>query len=133
MDPITGAIVAGLTAGVAGGVTEAGKSLIVDAYQALKAALRQRCGLESELAQAVDKLEQKPDSTGRQETLREEVEAAGVAADAELKTLAAALLQALQQTAEGQVALGKYQIQAGNIGVVGDNTQVEGGIHFGKP
>jgi hypothetical protein len=130
MDPISAAIVTALAAGVAGGVGEAGKKLMVDAYDALKAALRQKCGVDSEVVEAVEKLEKKPDSAGRQGTLQEEVEAAKAADDTELKQLAQALLKALKDTPEGQAAMSKYNVTAENIGVVGDNAHVEGGIHF---
>ena len=44
------------------------------------------------------------------------------------------MTSALQQSDEGKVALKKYNvtIQDSQVGVVGDNTQVKGGIHFGK-
>lgn len=131
MDPVSAAIIAGLAAGVAGGATEVGKNVMVDAYSALKAALKQKFGVDSDLADAVENLEKKPDSAGRQETLKEEVEATRAANDAELKQLAQALLAALKESPEGRAAMSKYQIEAGNIGVVGDQTHVEGGIHFG--
>jgi hypothetical protein len=69
MDPITTAIIAALALGVAGGVQEVGKEVVVDAYQALKTTLRQKLGAESEVVDAVEKLEKKPDSEGRRATL----------------------------------------------------------------
>ena len=135
MDPITGAIVAALAAGVVSGATEVGKKLLVDAYDALKAALKQKRGAESDLVQAVEKLEQKPDSEARQAVVAEEVTGAKLTADAELVKLAQALLNALKETPEGEKALGKYHIEAhdSEIGVIGDHVQIEGGIHFDKP
>lgn len=135
MDPITAAIVAALAAGVAAGATEVGKKVIVDAYDALKAALKKKFGADSDLAEAVEKLEKKPDSTGRQETLKEEVEAAKAANDPQLQQLAQALIEALKSTPEGQKAVSKFQVDArgAQIGVIGDKAKVEGGIHFGKP
>ena len=134
MDPITAAIVAALAAGVAAGATEVGKKVIVDAYDALKAALKKKFGADSDLAEAVEKLEKKPDSAGRQETLKEEVEAAQAANDPQLQQLAQALIEALKSTPEGEKAVSKYQIDArgAQIGVLGDEAKVEGGIHFGK-
>ena len=135
MDPITAAIVAALAAGVAAGATEVGKKVIVDAYDALKAALKKKFGADSDLAEAVEKLEKKPDSAGRQETLKEEVEAAQAANDPQLQQLAQALIEALKSTPEGEKAVSKYQVDArgAQIGVIGDKVKVEGGIHFGKP
>jgi len=134
MDPITGAIVAALAAGVVSGATEVGKKLLVDAYDALKAALKQKCGAEGDLVQAVETLEQKPDSEARQAVVAEEVTGANLAADAELVKLAQALLHALKDSPGGEEALNKYHIEAhdSEIGVIGDDAHIEGGIHFGK-
>ena len=134
MDPITGAIVAALAAGVISGATEVGKKMIVEAYDALKAAIKQKCGAEGDLVQAVETLEQKPDSGARQAVVAEEVTGANLAADAELVKLAQALLDALKDTPAGEEALSKYHIEAqdSEIGVIGDRAHIEGGIHFGK-
>ena len=47
MDPITIALVAPLSSGVLNGTAEAGKSLIVDAYTALRDDVKHRCGADS--------------------------------------------------------------------------------------
>ena len=41
---------------------------------------------------------------------------------------------AIDESPQGQQALSKYnvQISGGQVGVVGDNTRITGGIHFGK-
>ena len=59
---------------------------------------------------------------------------ANLADDAELVKLAQALLDALKDTPAGEKALSKYHIEAqdSEIGVIGDDAHVEGGIHFGK-
>lgn len=101
MDPITASLVAALAVGMAGGLTEAGKQLIPDAYNALKAALQRKFGVNSELLSAVNNLEKKPDSKGRAETVQEEVKAAGAATDPELLKLAEALQAALKQSEAG--------------------------------
>ena len=132
MDPITGAIVAALVAGVGGGVAEVGKKVIVDAYETLKAALQRKFGVNSELSEAVEKLEKRPDSEARQGLVAEEVETAGAAKDAELQQLAQDLIEALKTTSQGEQALVKYQVDVsgGQVGIIGDNAKVEGGIHF---
>jgi hypothetical protein len=121
MDPITTAIIAALTAGVVSGTTEVGKNVIVDAYNALKAALQKKCGLDSDLVEAVEKLEKKPDSTGRKETLKEEVEAAQADQDPDILTAAQALLELLKAQPGGeqrvqQIATGNYIAQASHGG-----------------
>ena len=134
MDPITTAIVAALAAGVAASAKEVGQKVIVDAYDALKTTLKKRFGPDSDLAEAVETLEKKPESAGRQTTVQEEVAAAKAAGDPELQKLAQALIEALKSTPEGEKAVGKYQVDVsgGQVGVIGDDAKVEGGIHFGE-
>ena len=134
MDPITGAIVAALAVGVVSGATKVGETVIVDAYKALKAAIKQKCGAEGDMVQAVETLEQKPDSGARQAVVAEEVTGANLAADPELVKLAQALVEALKETPKGQEAVSKYniQVQDSQIGVIGDHAHIEGGIRFGE-
>jgi disulfide oxidoreductase YuzD len=76
MEPITfTAIVAWISIGIATGATQA---VGEDAYQQLKAVLKRKFGDDSDIVEAVDKLEKKPDSEARKELLREEAEIAGV-------------------------------------------------------
>ncbi len=134
MDPITSAIVVALASGVAGGAGEVGKSVIVDAYTALKAALKQKCGVDSKVVKAVDDLEKEPDFKPNQDTLTGRVAQANIVDDSQLQQLAQALMEALKSTPEGQKATGKFQIDVsgGQVGVIGDDAEVKGGIHFGK-
>ena len=127
MDPITGAIVAALAAGVAAGATEVGKKVIVDAYEALKAAIKKNYGPDSDVVEAVDNLEQKPDSQARQAVVAEEIADADLTQDPDLVKLAQTLLDALKETPQGQQAVSKYNIQAtdSEIGIIGDNAHVE--------
>jgi hypothetical protein len=135
MDPVSAAIITGLAAGVAGGAAGVGQKLIVDAYDALKAVLQQQFGAGSDVVEAVEHLEKKPEAPARQAGAEEEVKAAQADADPAVVAAAQAVLEALKNTPEGQQALGKYHIEARNsqIGVIGDHTQIEGGIHFGEP
>ncbi|HZD55247.1 MAG TPA: hypothetical protein VE136_00880 [Anaerolineales bacterium] len=125
MDPITTAIVAGITAGIGPGVTEASKKAIVDAYDGLKGLIRRKFGDRSELAEAVDKLEQRPDSAGRKETLKEEVERANAEKDPEVLAAAQALLEKIQAQPGGeqhiQAATGRYIAQADRGGTASVN------------
>jgi hypothetical protein len=134
MDPITGAIVAALAAGVLGGVTEVGKKAIVDTYEALKAAIKRKYGEESKIAQAVSAVEDEPDFEPNQQALAGRVEQVDADEDPELEELAHKLLEALEETSQGKEALSKYniQIEGGQVGVIGDHTEVKGGMHFGS-
>ncbi len=94
MDPITTAIIAALA--------NLSKDAIKDGYGALKAALKKKFGAESDLVDAVDKLEKKPDSEGRKATLQEEVEIAKVNDDPDLIQLAQDLLDKIKEQPGGQ-------------------------------
>jgi hypothetical protein len=132
MDPITASLVAALAAGVAGGVTQVGSQLIVDAYTELKNALKEKFGVESKVGQAVDTLVEEPDFEPNQQALAGRLKQENADKDAELMALAKQLAEALETTAAGKEAVKKYQVNAQNIGVVGDNAHIEGGIKFGK-
>ncbi|MCG3207292.1 MAG: hypothetical protein FOGNACKC_00892 [Anaerolineae bacterium] len=121
MDPISAALIGGLAVGVASGLTDTGKKLIIDAYDALKAALRQKYGVDSELANAVEQLEKKPDSNSRQGMVQEEIAAAGADKDADLLAKAQALLDKLNEQPGGktiiqQIASGSNIAQASHGG-----------------
>jgi hypothetical protein len=68
MDPISLAII--------GALSKLSESVIKDSYEALKAAIARKFGIDSDISHAVDQLEKKPESTRRLETLKEEVETA---------------------------------------------------------
>jgi hypothetical protein len=111
MDPITTAIVTAVGTGLA-------KDVIKDSYEALKAALKKKSGYESDLVDAVDKLEKKPDSEARKATIQEEVGIAKVNDDPEIVKLAQDLLKQLKvaESAGGSINIG------GNVkGVVATN------------
>ncbi len=116
MEPVTTVILSALAAGAAAGVTEAGTKLVVDGYEALKAALTARFGADSDLAGAVAGLEKHPDSDGRKKTLHEEIVAAKAQEDPELVELARALLDQIESQPGGarhiQKAVGSYIAQA---------------------
>ena len=83
MDPITSAIVAALAAGAVSGLTQTSTTAITDAYQALKGLLAKKFGTGSQVAQAVDHLEAKPNSPARQGGLAEEIIAVQAERDSE--------------------------------------------------
>ena len=101
MDPITTAIVAALA--------NLSKDAIQDGYGALKAALKKKFGSESDLVDAVDKLEKKSDSEGRKATLQEEVEIAKVNDDPNIIRLAQDLLDKIKEQPGGQQIINQTQ------------------------
>jgi hypothetical protein len=116
MDPITAAIVAAVSAGAIGGLTEASKTALTDAYGKLKALLTKKFGKESEVVQAVEQVETKPASEARKALLAEEFVAVKADQDSELLQLAQALQQVVQSSTEhgghSQTATGSYIAQA---------------------
>ena len=112
MEPITTALIAAAVAGVA----KMGEQAIVDAYNGLKNLIRRKFGSDSEVAKAVEAVEAKPESEGRQATLREELSAAKVDQDQELIDAARKLLELLKAQPGGaqivQQATGSQIAQA---------------------
>lgn len=92
MDTITTAIINALSA--------FNKDDINDSYNALKLALKEKFGSNSDVVNAVEGLEYKPYSKGRQTTLQEEIETAAVNEDFEIVQLAQNLLHQLQNQPE---------------------------------
>ncbi|MEH2244222.1 hypothetical protein [Nostoc sp.] len=101
MDPITTVIVAA--------VNTLGKGVIEDGYNALKNAFKKKFGEKSDLINAVDGLEKKPDSEGRKATLQEEVEIAKVNDDPEILQLAQYLLDKIKEQPGGQEIIKQTQ------------------------
>jgi hypothetical protein len=101
MDPITAAIIAALTAGAASCVTEAAKKAISDGYSGLKALISKKFGGKSDVTEAIEKLQAKPESPGRQQTLAEELKATNASADPELMGAAQSLLELIKALPQG--------------------------------
>ncbi len=129
MDPITAAIVAAVTAGV----TDIGKNAFTDVYQGLKSLIKSKFGKNNKVSKAIADLEDNRESKGRQMVLAENMAMEKLDRDTDLISKAEKLVQALKETEDGRRAVAKYQIDAkdSQIGVVGDNAKVEGGIRFG--
>ena len=127
MDPITTAIVAAIAA--------VSSSAIKDSYSALKALLKKKFGEKSDLVEAVNKLEAKPQSEARKATVQEEVEAVKANDDPEIVQLAQSLLEKLKEYPEGQQVINqtisnvKYAATSGtgtaSISNINENTTSE--------
>jgi len=109
MEPVTTAILAALAG-------SAGKKMFDESYDALKNLFRKKFGHDCEVVQAIDKLEAKPESNGRQETLNEEVIAVKAQDDPEIVQAAEKLLEKIKASPGGeqhiQTAIGSYIAQA---------------------
>ena len=100
IDPVSAALIAAAIAGATGGLTDASKAAVMDAYHALTAAIGKRFGQEHAVVKAVEAIESKPTSAGRQSTLVEEVTEAGADRDTELLALAEQLRHLLVEHAQ---------------------------------
>ncbi len=111
MDVITTAIIAALAA--------LSKDAIKDSYNTLKSALKKKFASNSDIIDAVEELEKKPDSKGRQTTLQEEIENAKVNDDAEIVQLAQDLLNKLTDEPDGQQIINQTQTNTASGNTIG--------------
>ena len=131
MDPVATAIIAALSAGAIGGLTEASKTAITEAYTSLTSLLHKKFGAKSEVVQAITQLEAKPESVSRQGMLQEELLTVNAEHDQELQAAAQRVLTLVQPQ---QTGLGKFTmqnnalVQGQNVGDYNTNTQ-----YFGEP
>jgi predicted RND superfamily exporter protein len=117
MDPISTAIVIAIGTGFA-------KEAVTDSYKALKGALQKKFGSDSDLVEAIDKLEQKPDQEGRKLTVQAEVEAANITNDSEILNLAQDLMNKLKEKSGGEEIINQTQTNTVN------NANVSGNFNF---
>lgn len=129
MDQITTAIIAAVTAQAA----ETGKTVVKDAYELLKSALMKKFGENKKLVRAIEGVEDDPADKPSQNLLETRITETEAAKDPELTALVKKLVEALGQSNAGKAALGKYNVNVtgGEVGIIGDNVVVHGGINFG--
>jgi hypothetical protein len=124
MEPISTAIIAAVTAGL----TDVGKSAVVDAYKGLKALITRKFGAQNKVIEAVTALEASPNSKGRQLTVYEELAAIQGGQDAELMRAAESLLDLLKAEPGGVQHVHQVATQIGdynaNVNIAGSGNQV---------
>jgi hypothetical protein len=101
-DIVANAIVAALSAGAVAGATDTAKSAIADAYNGLKSLIKNKFGGDRDVAEAIAKLEAKPDSGARKEVLAEELKAVNSASDSELVSATQSLLSLIKALPQGE-------------------------------
>ncbi|GHO62321.1 hypothetical protein KSC_012130 [Ktedonobacter sp. SOSP1-52] len=121
MEPITttailAAVASGAIGAISGGITELGKKTVVDSYTALTTLLKKKFGEKGEVAEAVERLEKKPDSDARKEEIKEVLAEVKADEDSEIRRAAQAVLDQLKTLPGGeqhiQQAIGSYIAQA---------------------
>ncbi|HTP11780.1 MAG TPA: hypothetical protein VMP08_26180 [Anaerolineae bacterium] len=106
MDPITLAITAAL-----GKLAE---QIIHDAYDALKAALAQKCGVDSKLLRSVKDLEEDPTSAASRMMIQEQVAKTGIDKDPDIVKATQALQSLLGKSQIGSTTSIVINQKAGN-------------------
>ena len=96
MDPVT-LIVTALATGAAAAAKDVGGDAIKSAFNGLKNLIAQKFGSKPDVTEAVEKVAQKPESEGRKETLKEELQAVGADQDQELLAQVQAFLKLLEE------------------------------------
>ncbi len=95
-----------LVTAILGALAKLSDSAVQDAYRGLKALIAKKFG---GVAQAVEELEQAPDSKGRRMVLEEQLDASAAAKDAELLAAARTLLERVQALPDGQQLVQQIQ------------------------
>jgi hypothetical protein len=124
MDPVT-VIVSALSLGAAAGLEPTVATAVKDGYAGLKALVLRKFGTKGDAADALAKVETKPDSAGRKTTLQEELTAAGADRDQEVVDRAAELLKLLESEAPGVTGglVGQINAAGGKVLVLSGGNQ----------
>jgi hypothetical protein len=116
MEPITTAIIAAIAAGALKAAGSIGEKAIADSYAGLKALIVRKFGQQSDVVKAVESVEARPESAGRQQTLAEEAAAAKLDQDQDVVKAAQELIEQIKAQPGGQAhiqsAVGSYIAQA---------------------
>lgn len=131
MEPIT-LILGALAAGAVAATQETAGQMIKDAYAGLKTLIKRRFAKkekpEGEIA--ITKYEEKP--AVWEAPLKEALLETETYKAVEIIEAAETLKQAMERTPERREAFSRYiHIQNSQVGVIGDNATVKGGIYFG--
>ncbi|MEB3121599.1 MAG: hypothetical protein VKL41_10310 [Snowella sp.] len=120
LDPVS-LILAALAAGATAAAQDTAGVAVKDAYEGLKKLIKQKFGDKTDLVDAVDKLEKKPDSEARKATVKEEIETAKIDGDSEILKLAQDLLDKAKGEPGGQEIINQTQTNTVSGVTVGGN------------
>jgi hypothetical protein len=114
-------ILAALIAGATAAAKDTAGVAVKDAYNGLKELIKNKFGDKTDLVDAVDKLEKKPDSEARKATVKEEIETAKVNDDPEILKLAQDLLDKIKEQPGGQEIINQTQTNTVSNVTIGGN------------
>lgn len=110
-----------ITTAIISGIASIGKVVIKGGYTALKNHLIEKLGAESDLIDAVERYEKKPDSEARKAAIQEEVELSGVENHPDMVKLARDLIEQIKQQPGGQDIINQSQTNTvSNVNVGGN-------------
>ena len=119
-----------ITVAIISAIAKLSDTVIQDAYEALKAVIVRKYGLESDVVDSIKKLEDKPESAGRRETLSEEIIDSNAGKDPDILR-AFQDLQALLQNQHNSGGQVNIQVSGGTVqGIVGAGQAQVGTISF---
>jgi hypothetical protein len=98
MDPITTTLVTAFVIGASKGAVDVGEESVKDAYSALKSAVTSTYAHATELLKSIASLETAPSSSGRRQTVAEELKSAGAINDERLLAAAEAVISAAEKS-----------------------------------
>src|SRR6266853_4011871 len=130
MDPITTSIAAALALGATSGIADATKKAVGDGYESVKALIKRKFEHERDVTEAIDKLQNNPQSKARQEVLAEEIAKTTVAKDAELVAAANGLLEIIRALPQGDQHI---QQIANGIGIAQASKKSTATVNITKP
>ena len=110
-----------ITTAIISGIASIGKVVIKGGYTALKNHLIEKLGAESDLIDAVERYEKKPDSEARKAAIQEEVELSCVENHPDMVKLAQDLIEQIKQQPGGQDIINQSQTNTvSNVNVGGN-------------
>lgn len=110
-----------ITTAIVSGIASLGKSVIKEGYERLKAHLQERYGADSDLVDAIERFEKKPDSEARKAAIEEEVTLAKVDENQEVVSLAQELIASIKEQPGGQDIINQSQTNTvSNVNVSGN-------------
>ncbi len=121
-----------LLSAITSALAHLGETAVRDAYESLKNLMHRKFGGQSDVADALERLENKPDSAGRRESLQEEMAAAKVDADQEMVEAARILAEKVSALTGGlRPDQSIKQSVTGNENIVIGNLETSGSVTIG--